>query len=98
MSDNQNPPSLKDHYEKRAKQVRHDHDTIHAEPVTRKEMDDRMAQRQRPQPAPALTPEGGLPQIINPREHSLNERRIGFIRNRLNRHAGKARDDFDRSR
>jgi len=90
--------SLKEQYERHGKPSWRDHAEIHSKPVTLKEMNDRMALRHKPQTAPALTPDGGLPPPTSMREQSMNERRIGFIRNRLNRVSGKARDDFDRSR
>jgi len=98
MSDKNVPFSLTERYKQKSEQTRQDHDEIHSEPVTLKEINDRMALRHKPQTAPTLTPDGGLPPPTSMREQSMNERRIGFIRNRLNRFSGKARDDFDRSR
>lgn len=67
-------------------------------PVTKAEMDERIAQRARPTFTYELQPDGSTRQEINTQVEADNERRIGFIRERLSRMDGRATRDFKRSR
>ena len=67
-------------------------------PVTKAEMEARIAQRGRPAFIYHLTPDGYTKQTVDTKSEANNERRIGFIRERLSRMEGWAKHDFERSR
>lgn len=71
---------------------------IHQSPVTKKEMELRIEQRGRPVFTYHLQPDGSTRQEINTQIEAENERRIGFIRERLSRMEGRATRDFERPR
>jgi hypothetical protein len=71
---------------------------IHQSPVTKKEMELRIQQRSRPTFTYHLQPDGSTRQEINTQVEAENERRIGFIRHRLERMEGRPTRDFERSR
>ncbi len=71
---------------------------IRETPVTKAEMDERIAQRARPTFTYDLNPSGYTKQTVDTKSEAENERRIGFIRERLSRMDGRATRDFERSR
>ncbi len=71
---------------------------IHEKPVSKRELEAREKRRAIPVLQNNLTPDGPVVQAVNEASHSENERRIHFIRKRLDRQKDKARNDFTRSR
>ena len=69
---------------------------IHAQPVSKKEQVAREKLRAKPQLEQTLTPTGAVVQEVNKAVESENERRIHFIKQRLNRQRGVLKPDFDR--
>ncbi len=69
---------------------------IRQSPVSKGEMEALIALRSQPKLEYNLRPDGQIEQTINQRMQVDNERRIGYIRERLNRMEGRAKDDFER--
>lgn len=71
---------------------------IRRTPVSSKEMEKRIEQRARPALTSHLEPDGSTRQAVDTSVEAENERRIGFIRERLDRVNNKPKRDLHRSR
>lgn len=83
----------KQHIENRKRDQR-----IHKEPVTKAELEAREKLRAKPKLEHTLEIDGSVKRSVDERAHSENERRMHFIKKRMQRVDGKARAHFDRSR
>lgn len=71
---------------------------IRRTPVSSEEMEKRIEQRGKPAVKFHLQPDGSTRQEVDTSVEAENERRIGFIRERLDRVNNKSKRDFHRSR
>ncbi len=69
-----------------------------AKPVTKTELEAREKARTTATPALHLRPGGAVQREVDAAEHAQNERRIGFLKDRLGRQKGIAQRDFRRAR
>jgi len=67
-------------------------------PVTKKELEARKKQRDKPVFTSHLEPDGSIKQQVDTRVEAENERRINFINKRLERMNNRAKRDFHYSR
>lgn len=71
---------------------------IHRTPVSKVEQEKREDARAKPTLETHLTPGGTVEQVVRQEVDAENERRINFIKNRLARVKGKAKDRFRMAR
>lgn len=92
-----NNPAFK-RWEQQRQQNQQRDDRIHTTPVSKAEREAREKLRAKPKLEHTMEIDGSIKRSIDERAHSENERRMHFIKKRMQRVDGKARTHFDRSR
>ena len=87
----------KDYYRAVKEAVEQDQ-RVHKTPVTKREQEAREADRHNPAMERHFTPDGSVVQTVNLKVEAENEKRINFIKKRLERKKNLARRDFQRAR
>lgn len=90
-------PDLKQNFEQRQQEQTQANNAINSGIATQKELD--LLERTRPKPELKyeLTPNGAIERTVHQQTNVAQENRIAFIKERLGKVNGLARDDFNRN-